>query len=52
MPGLRLTHPQASRLFSLDPVRCERILGALVQAGILATDGRAFASAAAGRRYA
>jgi hypothetical protein len=52
MPGLRLTLPQASRLFSLEPTRCERILGALVHAGHLATDGKAFASPVAGRRSA
>jgi hypothetical protein len=52
MPGLSLTLPQAARLFSLDPVRCERVLVALVERGILATDGRAFARADAGRRCA
>ena len=41
MPGLRLTVPQASRLFNIEPIRCERILGALVRAGHLATDGKA-----------
>ena len=49
MPGLKLTLPQASRLFSIEPTRCERVLGALVQAGHLATDGAAFASPRAGR---
>ena len=44
MPGLKLTLPQASRLFSIEPTRCERVLGALVDAGHLATDGKAFAS--------
>ena len=39
MPGLKLTLPQASRLFSIEPIRCERVLGALVHAGHLATDG-------------
>jgi hypothetical protein len=51
MPGLTLTLPQASRLFSIEPARCERVLGALVDAGDLATDGRAFASPGTGRRY-
>jgi hypothetical protein len=44
MPGLRLTLSQASRLFSIEPTRCERVLGALVHAGLLSTDGKAFAS--------
>ena len=44
MPGLTLTLPQASRLFSIEPTRCQRVLGALVHAGHLATDGKAFAS--------
>jgi hypothetical protein len=52
MPGLRLTLPQASRLFSIEPTRCERVLGALVHAGHLATDGKAFASPLGGRRSA
>jgi hypothetical protein len=52
MPGLTLTLPQAARLFSLDPARCERILLALVRAGVLRTDGRSFARADVGRRYA
>jgi hypothetical protein len=50
MPGLTLTLPQASRLFSIEPARCERVLGALVHAGDLATDGQAFASPQGGRR--
>jgi hypothetical protein len=44
MPGLKLTLPQASRLFSIEPKRCERVLTALVHAGYLASDGKAFAS--------
>lgn len=52
MPGLTLTLPQASRLFSIEPTRCERVLGALVHAGHLATDGKAFAGAGGGRRSA
>ena len=52
MPGLTLTLPQASRLFSIEPARCERVLGALVHAGDLATDGKAFASPRGGRRSA
>jgi hypothetical protein len=52
MPGLRLTLPQASRLFSIEPTRCERVLGALVHAGHLATDGKAVGSPRGGRRSA
>ena len=52
MPGLRLTLPQASRLFSIEAARCERVLGALVNAGHLAADGNAFASWRGGRRSA
>jgi len=52
MPGLKLTLPQASRLFSIEPIRCERVLGALVHAGHLATDGTAFASPRGGRHSA
>jgi hypothetical protein len=52
MPGLMLTLAQAARLFSIDAVRCERVLGALVDRGVLATDGRAFARADAGARCA
>ena len=52
MPGLRLTLPQASRLFSLEPERCGRVLAALVDAGSLATNGTAFASADGGPRSA
>jgi len=50
MPGLELTLAQASRLFSIEPSRCERILDALVRAGQLATDGKTFASSRGGRR--
>jgi hypothetical protein len=45
MPGLRLTLPQASRLFRLDRERCERVLGALVDRAVLCTDGKAFRAA-------
>ena len=47
MPGLTLTVRQAARLFSIEPARCERVLGALVYDGILATDGLQFARAGA-----
>ena len=52
MPGLRLTLPQAARLFSIDPERCERVLSALVEAGALTTTGTAFASPHDGRASA
>ena len=35
MPGLQLTVPQASRLFNVEQVRCERILEGLVTHGDL-----------------
>ncbi|HET7697545.1 MAG TPA: hypothetical protein VFK57_17645 [Vicinamibacterales bacterium] len=52
MPGMMLTLPQAARLFSIDIVYCERVLGTLVDDGHLATDGRTYASAQGGRRSA
>src|SRR5688572_27765361 len=48
MPGLRVTLAQATRLFSLDSIRCERVLTALVQTGVLSTDGRMFARRSVG----
>ncbi len=35
MPGLRLTRPQAQRLWGLDQRTCEQLLGALVEVGFL-----------------
>lgn len=35
MPGLRLTEPQARRLWGLDAVDCSTVLTALVDAGFL-----------------
>ncbi|HEY1304259.1 MAG TPA: hypothetical protein VGF24_11950 [Vicinamibacterales bacterium] len=52
MPGLRITLAQASRLFSMDPGPCERVLHRLVDIGELSTDGRMFTRADTGRRYA
>lgn len=52
MPGLTLTLAQAARLFSLDPERCERVLGALVDGGVLWTNGRTFVRAGAARHCA
>ena len=45
MPGLKLTVPQASRLFNVERSRCERILGSLVSHGDLANRGGSFLSA-------
>jgi hypothetical protein len=42
MPGLRLTLPQAARLFGLEPASCERMLNALVVDGELWKNGREF----------
>jgi hypothetical protein len=42
MPGLKLTLPQASRLFNVEQVRCERILEALVIHGALSMCGGSF----------
>ncbi len=35
MPGLRLTRAQAQRLWSVDPLTCENVLNALVDAKVL-----------------
>lgn len=35
-PTLKLTHPEAARRFGVDRVTCEAVLGALVDAGVLA----------------
>ena len=35
MPGLRLTEPQARRLWGLDAVSCGALLGALIDAKFL-----------------
>jgi hypothetical protein len=42
MPGMRLTLPQAARLFDLDAALCAHALAALVAEGELWTDGREF----------
>jgi hypothetical protein len=39
MPCLRLTGPQAQRLFDLRADVCQRLLGALLRDGTLAFDG-------------
>ena len=35
MPGLRLTQPQARRLWGLDAASCDALLGTLVEANFL-----------------
>lgn len=35
MPGLRLTHAQARRLWGLDAKSCDALLGALVESNFL-----------------
>ena len=52
MPGMRLTSPQAARLFNLEPASCVRVLDALVSDGILWTNGREFLGRDGGRRNA
>ncbi len=52
MPGMRLTVPQAARLFNLDPSRCARVLTTLVAHGALWTNGREFIGQNAGRHTA
>lgn len=52
MPGLRLTLRQAARLFSLEPADCERVLGSLVDDGVLAARDGAFMRADDGRHSA
>ena len=42
MPGLKLTLPQASRLFQLEAARCEQVLGLLVDTGQLVVRGNTF----------
>jgi hypothetical protein len=49
MPGLKVTLGQAARLFSVDPAQCASVLGALVEGGVLSTDGRAFGRAGTDR---
>jgi hypothetical protein len=42
MPGLTLTLRQASRLFSIDAARCERLLAQLVVSGALRLEEGSF----------
>ena len=48
MPGLRLTLPQAARLFSIDVKRCARLLEALVASGSLVVRNGSFVNARGG----
>ena len=50
MPGLRLTLAQAARLFHLEAARCERVLAALVESGVLSVSGRMFVRTESGPR--
>jgi DNA-binding IclR family transcriptional regulator len=52
MPGLRLTVSQAARLFNLELAECARLLNALVENGLLWTNGREFLGPNVGRRCA
>ena len=52
MPGLRLTVSQAARLFNLELTQCARLLDALVEKGLLWTNGREFLGPKVGRRLA
>lgn len=52
MPGLRLTLPQAARLFGLDKSHCAHALTVLVTDGALWTNGREFLAKNAGRHCA
>ena len=52
MPGLKLTLRQASRLFDVDPWRCEQALVALVRSGTLHRQGDAFLGHGTGRHCA
>jgi hypothetical protein len=49
MPGLRLTLPQAKRLWGLDEPTCVRLLERLVAAGFLCRTVRGYARASDGR---
>lgn len=51
-PGMRLTLPQAARLFDLELTHCARVLDTLVTDGALWTNGREFLGHNVGRRFA
>jgi hypothetical protein len=42
MPGLKLTVPQASRLFQLEVMHCQQVLTSLVDTGQLVLRGDTF----------
>jgi DNA-binding IclR family transcriptional regulator len=42
MPGLRLTVPQAARLWNVDPDTCLRLLTSLVETGFLYRSGDSY----------
>ena len=42
MPGLRLSLPQAQRLWALDAPHCEAVLNSLVEGGVLACTQRVY----------
>jgi hypothetical protein len=52
MPGLTITVAQAARLFNVDRPRCARVLGSLVDRGVLVTDGQLFTRVGTGRHSA
>jgi hypothetical protein len=52
MPGLKLTLPQASRLFNIDAAQCAHALERLVAAGCLSMASGSFVRAGGGRHSA
>jgi hypothetical protein len=52
MPGLKLTLPQAIRLWSAEPGRCAQALDVLVERGFLHRAGGTYMRADCGRRCA
>ena len=52
MPGLNVTLPQACRLWSIDPRRCQRLLDWLLASGFLRKSGASYVRADGGRRAA
>ena len=51
LPGLRLTLPQAARLFDLDMASCAKVMETLVKDGALWTDGREFLGSHVGHHF-
>ena len=52
MPGLSVTVPQASRLWSIDTPRCAHLLESLLASGFLRKSGQSFVRADVGRQVA